>query len=113
MNHSNWTDSTKSICTCTVVSMILIILFIISPLRSFFKTSFLMKMVVLIILGYTFMLNTKQIQYLHEFLTNTNTNPTLDMKEISNQLNMNIVCSYIFTGFIGLLFIFVMKSFFK
>ena len=32
--------------------------------------------------------------------------------EIKSQLNMNILCSYIFTLFLGLLVIFLFKSFF-
>jgi thiol-disulfide isomerase/thioredoxin len=33
-------------------------------------------------------------------------------KELGSQLTINIVCSYVFTLFIGLLIIFVIKSFF-
>ena len=33
-------------------------------------------------------------------------------QEITKQLNINILCSYVFTFFIGLLIIFVIKSLF-
>jgi capsular polysaccharide biosynthesis protein len=37
---------------------------------------------------------------------------TVNSELVKNQLNMNIICSFVFTIFIGLLFIFVIKSFF-
>lgn len=100
-----FTDSTKKICTCSAISIFLIILFIISPLSNFFITSTLMKIVVLIILAYTIHLNMIQTNYLKNATTVANTDIVL------SQLNTNIICSYIFTLFLGLLGIFVVKSF--
>ena len=101
-----FTDSTKKICMCSTISIILIILFIISPLSNFFLTSSLMKIIVLIILGYTIYLNINQTNSLRvakEMVKSDN---------INAQLQINIICSYIFTLFLGLLCIFVIKSFF-
>ena len=39
-------------------------------------------------------------------------NGSITSEQLRSQLNMNILCSYIFTLFIGLLIIFVIKSFF-
>jgi len=100
-----FTDSTKKICTCSAISIILIILFIISPLSNFFITSTIMKIVVLIILAYTIHLNIIQTNYLKNATNVANTDIVL------SQLNTNIMCSYIFTLFLGLLGIFVIKSF--
>ena len=100
-----FTDSTKKICTCSSISIFLIILFIISPLSNFFITSTLMKIVVLIILAYTIHLNMVQTNYLKNATNVANTDIVL------SQLNTNIMCSYIFTLFLGLLGIFVVKSF--
>ena len=100
-----FTDSTKKICTCSAISIFLIILFIISPLSNFFITSTLMKIVVLIILAYTIHLNMIQTNYLKNATNVANTDIVL------SQLNTNIICSYIFTLFLGLLGIFVVKSF--
>jgi hypothetical protein len=100
-----FTDSTKKICTCSAISIFLIILFIISPLSNFFITSTLMKIVVLIILAYTIHLNIIQTNYLKNATNVANTDIVL------SQLNTNIICSYIFTLFLGLLGIFVVKSF--
>ena len=100
-----FTDSTKKICTCSAISIFLIILFIISPLSNFFITSTLMKIVVLIILAYTIYLNIIQTNYLKDATNVANTDIVL------SQLNTNILCSYIFSLFLGLLGIFVVKSF--
>lgn len=101
-----FTDNTKKICMCSASSIIIILLFIISPLSNLVKTSFFMKMVVLVILGYTLYLNNTQTNLLRlASLTSTTDN-------VKTQLNMNIICSYIFTIFIGILFIFIAKSFF-
>ena len=100
-----FTDSTKKICTCSAISIFLIILFIISPLSNFFITSTLMKIVILIILAYTIYLNIIQTNYLKTATTVANT------EIILSQLNTNIMCSYIFTLFLGLLGIFVVRSF--
>ena len=100
-----FTDSTKKIYTCSAVSIFLIILFIISPLSNFYMTSMLMKIIILIILAYTIYLNIIQTNYLR-----TATNVVISENVIS-QLNTNILCSYIFTLFLGLMGIFVIKSF--
>ena len=100
-----FTDSTKKICTCSSISIFLIILFIISPLSNFFITSTLMKIVTLIILAYTIYLNIIQTNYLK------NATNVVNNDIILSQLNTNIMCSYIFTLFLGLLGIFVVKSF--
>lgn len=100
-----FTDSTKKICTCSAVSIFLIILFIISPLSNFFMTSMIMKIIILIILAYTIYLNIIQTNYLR---TATN---VVNSENVMSQLNTNILCSYIFTLFLGLMGIFVIKSF--
>jgi hypothetical protein len=100
-----FTDSTKKICTCSAISIFLIILFIISPLSNFFITSSLMKIVILIILAYTIHLNIIQTNYLK------NATNLVNSDILITQLNTNIMCSYIFTLFLGLLVIFIVKSF--
>ena len=65
-----------------------------------------MKVVALLLMIYTIYLNSIQIDSLRKAITNNNS------EQINSQLNMNLLCSYIFTIFIGLLVIFVIKSFF-
>jgi hypothetical protein len=103
---STFTDTTKKVCMCSAISIFLIILFVISPLSNYFLTSVFMKIITLMLLAYTLYLNIIQINYLR------NAASQKQKEEISQQLTVNIVCSYIFTLFIGLLFIFVGKSFF-
>jgi hypothetical protein len=103
---NTFTDTTKRVCTCSAISIFLIVLFIISPLSSFFLTSVFMKIVTILILAYTLYLNSQQTEYLRK------ANQQKISNEISSQLSINIICSYIFTLFIGLLIIFVIKSFF-
>jgi hypothetical protein len=101
-----FTDETKKICLCSATSIFLIVLFIISPLSNFFTTSLLMKIVTLVILVYTIYLNNNQTNLLRE------ASSVINSEKLKSQLNLNIICSYVFTIFIGLLVIFVTKSFF-
>ena len=104
-NLNTFTNNTKNICICSTTSIVLIILFIISPLSNFFKTSFIMKIIVVIILVYAIYLNTKQANLLRSVISSNN-------EKAQSQLNMNIICGYIFTIFIVVLLIYVIKSFF-
>jgi hypothetical protein len=104
-NLNVFTNITKQICMYTFVSIILIILFIISPLRNLIKTSVFMKLIILVLIIYTIYLNNLQTLTLKNVNTNNNSS------NIKSQLNINIICSYIFTLFLGLLCIFVIKSF--
>ena len=104
---TTFTDTTKTVCTCSAVSIFLIILFIISPLSNFFMTSVFMKIITLLLLSYTLYLNYEQTNYLSNASNQSNLS-----KEVHSQLSVNIICSYVFTLFIGLLIIFVGKSFF-
>jgi hypothetical protein len=103
---TTFTDTTKKVCICSGLSIFLISLFIISPLSNFFLTSVVMKFIILLILIYTIYLNNQQTNLLN------NANTIIKSAEVNSQLNINIICSYIFTLFIGLLIIFVIKSFF-
>jgi len=99
-------SSTKNICLCCFISIFLIVLFVISPLSNFFKTSMFMKIIIIFLLSYTFYLNVLQTNQIKLSYNNSKT------QEITHQLNANIICSYIFTFFLGLLIIFVTKSLF-
>jgi hypothetical protein len=101
-----FTDLTKKVCICSASSIFIIVLFIISPLSNFFKTSLFMKILSLILMIYTIYLNNEQTNTLRI------ANQTIKSEQLKSQLNINILCSYVFTVFIGLLIIFVIKSFF-
>ena len=106
MDMDSSTDVTKKVCLCSFVSIILIVIFIISPLSSFLLTASFMKILILVILGYTIYLNNYQTNILS---LSKNASQSF---EIQSQLSTNIICSYIFTLFLGILFIFVIKFFF-
>ena len=106
MDVNSSTDVTKKVCLCSFVSIVLIVLFIISPLSSFLMTSLFVKILILIILGYTIYLNNHQSNLLSLSKKSSQT------PEIQSQLTTNIICSYVFTLFLGILLIFVIKSFF-
>jgi hypothetical protein len=101
-----FTDSTKKVCICSATSIFIIVLFIISPLSNFFKTSLFMKILSLALMVYTIYLNNEQTNSLRNAIKNVKS------EQVKSQLNLNLICSYIFTIFIGLLIIFVIKSFF-
>ena len=103
-NLSIFTKETKNICICTATSIMLIILFVISPLSNFFRTSLFMKILSIIIMGYIIFLNYKQTDLLRS------ASLVADSIAVKSQLNINILFSYIFILFIGLLIIFVFKS---
>lgn len=105
-NLTIFTDITKNICMYSAVSIFLILLFIISPLSKYLKTSMLMKSITLILLIYIIYLNIQQTNLLRSVSTSSNS------EEVKSQLNMNIICSYVFTIFVGLLVFFVFKTFF-
>jgi hypothetical protein len=90
---------------CSATSIFIIVLFIISPLSNFLLTSMLMKIITLILLVYTIYLNNEQTSLLR-LASNS-----AQSEQVKSQLNMNILCSYVFSIFIGLLIIFVIKSF--
>jgi len=105
-NITLFTDETKKICSCSALSIIIIVLFVISPLSNFFKISIFMKIISLILLGYTLYLNNNQTNLLRSFNSSSNSS------QVNSQINTNIICSYVFSLFIGLLIIFILKSFF-
>ena len=107
MNQSNsnsilseYTVNSKNVCLCTTVAIFLIILFIISPLNNFILVSIPGKLLIAGILAYTL--------YKNYMVTNKLAQNTI----MSDNLKTNIICSYILSVFILLLFFSVLQSFF-
>jgi hypothetical protein len=105
-NVTIFTDETKKICTCTAVAIFIIFLFEISPLTYMTKISLFMRIIALFILGYIIYLNVNQMKLLQSASLSYS-----DSDQIKSQLNMNLIGSCIFTGFIVLLLIFIIKRF--
>lgn len=97
-------ESFKQLVVCYVISMILIIIFVISPLNKIRPLSLIMKIIILCLLAYTGYLCNAQITLMRD------KNNDAHSSTITNQLTLNIIGEYVFILFVGLLFIFVLKS---
>jgi len=99
----DYVKSSENICINSIISIMLIFLFIISPLNKFIMTSLIGKFVILILLGYTLYYN---IQLTNKFSNNYN------LTLLNGQWNMfktNLTCSYLFSIFLFVLFISVIR----
>ena len=99
--------STQNVCMCVGLSMLLIICFMISPLNSFMLSSIFGKVIILTLLGYILYYNTIQT---NKFSKNFNVN-IWDQNENWNPIKTNIICSYIFSLFVLVLIISVIRTF--
>lgn len=102
---NTYLKSTKNVCLCTVISIFLIILFVISPLKNLFITSMIGKIFAVIILGYGLYTN---IVNTNIFLNNNNV-----FEGSWNSIKTNIFCSYIFSLFIFILLVTVFRKLFE
>lgn len=95
---------TNQLALSSFISMFLIIIFVISPLKKINMLSFIAKIIILILLAYSSYLCNIQLNVMRNSF-----NPK-QSSTITSQLNANILGEYIFILFLGLLFIFVLKS---
>lgn len=103
-SFSTYANNSKNVCICTTISIILILLFVISPLNKFFITSLLGKFTALFILAYAVYQNYTNTESLSK-----TTNVSLFKGEWSS-VKTNILCGYIFSFFILLLFFSILKN---
>jgi hypothetical protein len=96
------------VCMCLGLSVIFIILFMMTPLNSFILSSIFGKVVILTLLGYTLYYNTQQT---NKFVNNFNIN-IFDENSNWNPLKTNILCSYIFSLFLLVLILSVIRKIF-
>lgn len=99
-----YTELTQKVCMYTVTSIVVLLFFLYSPLRRFFLTSYLTKIVAICILAYTIYLNYHQILML-QLASITQMDMTAS---VSSQLNKNILCGYVFMGCLAILFLLVL-----
>ena len=105
-SNSEFNIFTKEICMYSFIALILIIIFILTPLSKIVVIVVFIKIIIISILTYTIYLNYLQTNSLR------NANMKNKNEQIVSQMNMNIMTSYVFTFFLALLTIFVIKSFF-
>jgi|LauGreStaDraftv2_3_1035109.scaffolds.fasta_scaffold119251_2 hypothetical protein len=99
---TTFTDTTRKVCSFSAISIFLILLTIATPLNQGGVLSGIMKMIILVLLAYTIYLNILQ--------TNSLRMATSSSYEVNNQITINVVSSYVFTLFLGLLALFVAKG---
>ena len=97
-----YSDGTKNVCLCIIVSIVLIFLFMISPLKHYFFTSMLGKTIVIGLLCYALY---KNIQITYDFSKNT------PFSGQWNDIKTNILCSYTFSFFIVVLLFTLLRKF--
>jgi hypothetical protein len=102
-----YAKSNQHICLCTTTSIVLIFLFVISPLNKFFMTSVFGKIAILFLLGYTL--------YYNIYLTNKlSTQYNIHLLNGSwDQIKTNVSCSHVFSLFLIILILSIVYSFRK
>jgi len=101
-----YAKSTQNVCMCLAMSLFLIILFMMTPLNTFILSSIFGKVIILTLLGYTIYYNTIATnKFMKDF------NVTITSGDW-NVLKTNIACSYIFTLFLLVLMLSVIRNIF-
>jgi hypothetical protein len=103
-----FSKSTENVSICLGISVLFIILFMMTPLNSFMLSSIFGKVVILTLLGYTLYYNTEQTNKLVKLL-NIN---IWNENESWSPIKTNIICSYIFSFFMLVLILSVIKKIF-
>ena len=102
---SQYAAGSKQVCVCTTISIILILLFVVSPLHRIFMASIVGKLLILCILAFALY---KNYMITHTFSSETNT--TVMGTGPWTNTKMNITVSYLFSFFILVLFLSVIRS---
>jgi len=103
-DFSTYSNNSKNVCIYITISIILILIFIISPLNKYFISSLIGKIVALLILGYALYEN-----YMNTISFSKNTNVSIFTGSMDN-IKMNIIGSNVFSFFILLLFFSLVKN---
>ena len=101
---SLFSNNSKKICTYSLLVIILVIAFIVSPLKYLFKTALFMKIIALIILFYTIKLSIYQFSNLRNYSVSN---------ELKTLLYTNLIFNGIYIIILLVLFLFISKSIVK
>ena len=101
-----YANNSKNVSLYTTVSILLIFIFMISPLKNYSLTSKIFKLIIIIILGYSLYKNTI-INYAFYKKTNVNF-----LNDEWNNIKTNILCSSLYSFFIFILLFYIIKTFF-
>jgi hypothetical protein len=99
-----YAKSTQNVCMCLGISIFLIILFMMTPLNSFLLSSIFGKVVIISLLGYTLYYNISQTNKFSKNFDISLTSGNWD------ELKTNITCSYIFSLFLLVLLLSVLRK---
>ena len=99
-----YAKSTQNVCMCVAISMFLIVLFMMTPLNTFLLSSILGKIIILTLLGYTLYYN---VSNTNKFSQNFGVNVSSGNW---NAVKTNIICSYVFSFFLLVLMISVIRK---
>ena len=100
---NDYVDSCKTTCICTIFSIILIFIFILSPIKRFIFSSIVGKLFILLILGYAILNNIKNTVDFSKVIMNG---------DAMTVQNTNLLCGAIFSVLLFFLFLSVIRSFF-
>jgi hypothetical protein len=99
-----YAKSTQNVCMCVAISMFLIVLFMMTPLNTFLLSSIFGKIIILTLLGYTLYYN---VSNTNKFSQNFGVNVSSGNW---NAVKTNIICSYVFSFFLLVLMISVIRK---
>jgi flagellar biosynthesis component FlhA len=91
-----YAKTTQTICLCLGVAGLLIMIFILSPLNSFFMSSIIGKALILCLLVYMMYYN---IQQTNQFANSFNIT-FLNINDNWGPIKTNVLCSYLYTVFL-------------
>jgi len=102
----DFTNTTKNICLTSTISIILILLFIVSPLRKILLISIIGKIGIIILLSVCLYI------ILNATFKFTKQNEISFINSEWNELKSNILCNYMFSFFLFVLLFYVIKKLF-
>ena len=102
-----YAKATQDVCMCLSLSIFLIVIFILSPLNNFLLTSIFGKVIIILLLGFTIFYNIRQTNKFSQ-----NFNVSLMSGEWST-IKTNVAYSYIFTVFLLVLMVTVLRNLFR
>jgi hypothetical protein len=103
----SFSQTARDVCNYICIALLLILLFIMSPLRHYSFLSILGKIFIFLFLGWAVYRNMKNAQELTEMMSSGFLDGSWD------SVKSNIVCSYILTFFIIVLMLTVLQHLFR
>jgi len=107
---SNYLNSTKNSSICISISIVIIILFFMTPLSNFLLVSTIGKIIAVLILSYAFIINTTSAYDVSKKLDISLLSDSNYASNETSNIRTNIICSYIFSIFILLLILMIVKK---